>query len=315
MIEHRKHLVEKVGANALRSTIIQGQQYMERKRKLAMDAMAAALQLRQSEGFGLWKPVCPYDLAEKLGIEMRFMDLPSMEGMYVRNPEPIILVSSLRPAGRQTFTCSHELGHHVFKHGTHVDEIINPQSSDGRFNAEEFLANCFAGFLLMPKSAVNRAFAIRGWDIRSCTPLQLYIIAGWFGVGYNTLIHHLSDTLNLLPKTFANSLKKVSPKDIRSEYLGKEVSEGLILVDSYWSERSIDIQIGDYIHLPVNIVNEGNCVHRQEQDANGSLYCGVTPGIGRFYQPDTGWSAFVRVSRREYVGRNMFRHLEDSDND
>ena len=41
---------------------------MERKSKLAMDAMSAALQLRQSEGFGLWTPVCPYDLAEKLGI-------------------------------------------------------------------------------------------------------------------------------------------------------------------------------------------------------------------------------------------------------
>src|SRR5947209_14102365 len=97
-----------------------GQQSMERKSKSAMAAMSAALQLRQSEGFGLWAPVCPYDLAEKLGIEVRFIDLPSMEGMYCKNPNPIILVSSLRPAGRQGFNCAHELGHHVFKHGTHV---------------------------------------------------------------------------------------------------------------------------------------------------------------------------------------------------
>ncbi|HVB22014.1 MAG TPA: ImmA/IrrE family metallo-endopeptidase [Ktedonobacteraceae bacterium] len=313
MIE--KQRVETVWTNRPNFKHIQGQQQMERKRMLAMDAMSAALQLRQSEGFGLWVPVCPYDLAEKLNVEVRFIDLPSMEGMYSKDSKPIILISSLRPAGRQAFTCTHELGHHVFKHGTHVDEVINPQLARSQSDDKEFLANCFAGFLLMPKSAVNQAFATRGWDIRSCTPLQLYTIAGWFGVGYATLIHHLSSTLKLLPQASANSLKKVSPKDIRLKYLDKEMNGDLILVDAHWSERAIDIQVGDYVHLPVNSVIERECVRFQEQDEKGSLFCAVAPGIGRFYQPDTGWSAFVRVSRREYIGRNMFRHLEDSDDD
>lgn len=315
MMEKQKQLAETVWTNTLNFNNTQRQQHMERKRKLVMDATSAALQLRRSKRIGLWAPVCPYDLAEELDIEVRFIDLPSMEGMYSRNSKPIILISSLRPAGRQTFTCAHELGHHVFNHGTHVDEMINPQFPRSQRDNKEFLANCFAGFLLMPKSAVSRAFAVRGWDLRSCTSLQLYTIAGWFGVGYGTLIHHLSSTLNLLSQTSANSLMKVSPKDIRLKYLGKEINGDLILVDAHWSDRSIDIQVGDYVHLPVNSVIEGKCVRFQEQDEQGSLFCGVAPGVGRFHQLDTRWSAYVRVSRREYVGRNMFRHLEDSDDD
>ncbi len=264
---------------------------------------------------GLWVPVCVYDLADEIGVDVRFLPYSSMEGMYCKNPDPIILVSSLRPAGRQAFNCAHELGHHVFKHGIHVDEVIDLQSSKKRYNPEEFLADSFASFLLMPKSAVSRAFTIRGWDPRLCTPLQMYTIAGWFGVGYNSLIRHMSETLNLLPQAHANNLAKVLPKKIRSRYLGRDVNEDLILVDTHWSDRSIDIQVGDYIHLPINTLSEGKCIQLQGQDQKGSLFCSITPGIGRLYQPDTGWSAFVRVSRRGYVGRNMFRHLEDDDND
>ena len=312
MIEQRNKLVARTNSSTPSSRYIGRQHSMIGRKQLVLDASAEALKVRRSQGFGLWTPICVYDLAESMGIEVRFLDIPSMEGMYCKEPGPVIVVSSLRPSGRQAFTCAHELGHHVFKHGGHIDKNIIQQSTHNHSDPREFLADCFAGFLLMPRSAVSQAFAIRGWNINSCTPLQLYIIAGWFGVGYTTLIQHMGNTLHLLPQALAESLARVSPKSIRTELLGREVSEDLILIDSHWSDRSIDIQVGDFIQLPINTFSEGNCVHLYEENQTGSLFCGTAPGIGRFYQPSTGWSAFVRVSRRGFVGRNRFRHLEDT---
>ena len=85
---------------------------MNDRRAIARQAMAAALRTRLSLGYGLEHAVCVYDLAEKLGVEVRFLDVPSMEGMYSSASSPTIIVSSLRPFGRRAFNCAHELGHH-----------------------------------------------------------------------------------------------------------------------------------------------------------------------------------------------------------
>lgn len=313
MMGQQRKRREEINIKALTTKKMWRQPPMAQRTKLAMDAMSAALQLRQSQKIGIWSPLSPYDLAESLGVEVRFQDYSSMEGIYSKkNPGPLIIISSLRPTGRQAYTCGHELGHHVFKHGSRIDQLINSQPTHGYFNPEEFLADCFAGFLLMPKSAINKAFADRGWNPSSCTAQQLYTIAGLFGVGYTTLIQHLSQTLKLMPDTLAKSLSKISPKQIRSIYLGQDFSEDLIIVDAHWSGRAIDIQVGDYIQLPINTFSEGDCVRFQEKNGQTVLFCGAIPGLGRFDQPDTGWSAFVRVSRRGYVGRNVYRYWEDT---
>ena len=163
---------------------------MDRK-TIARKATAEALRTRVRAGYGLDAPVCVYDLAGRLGVEVRFFDLPSMEGVYYNSPKPHIVLSSLRPAGRRAFTCGHELGHHSRGDGTCLDEIVE-QWVRPRFDPKEFYADCFAGALLMPKTAVERAFALRKWAISDCTPDQVYAISNYFGVGYVTLVHHLS---------------------------------------------------------------------------------------------------------------------------
>ena len=50
---------------------------------IASDALVHALRLRKRIGATLRDSVSPYAAAEQLGIEVRFMDFPSMEGMYV----------------------------------------------------------------------------------------------------------------------------------------------------------------------------------------------------------------------------------------
>ena len=97
---------------------------MNNRRAIARQAMAAALRTRLSVGYGLDHAVCVYDLAEKLGVEVRFLDLPSMEGMYSSASGPTIIVSSLRPPGRRAFTCAHELGHHNRSDGVEIDELV-----------------------------------------------------------------------------------------------------------------------------------------------------------------------------------------------
>lgn len=283
---------------------------MAPRRRLAKDALMKALRLRRDRGISPEAPLCPYDLADDLGIEVRFMDLPSLEGVYSKWPEPVIVVSSLRPPGRQVYTCGHELGHHVYGHGFRIDELLADEDSEP-VEDEEFLANCFAGFLLMPKGAITSGFTSRGWNPESSTPMQVYTVAGWLGVGYETLVTHLRASLGLLNSARAKSLRKISPKSIRAELLGRACQGNLVVVDPWWSGRAIDLQVGDLVLAMPRALSEKPCIDLVRSDHQGTLLQAVLPGLGRICHPDSGWSAFVRVSRRGYVGRGIFRHEEE----
>ena len=283
---------------------------------IAMQALVKATQIRQDTGLGLTDPVNIYDLAKQRSVEVRFVDIPSLEGMYVKlNQRSEILISALRPSGRQAMTCGHELGHHEFKHGTQIDEYLGEAGETERFYPQEFLVDCFAGFLLMPKSAINNAFTIRGWQPQSCTALQAYRIAGLFGVGYVSLLQHMSKTLKILPQAHAQQLKRTSPKQIRATLLEAMRTDQLTVVDLHWPNHAIDIQVGDLILAPPEVICEGNSVELVEQNAARTILRGYTPGRARLVHPPTGWAAFTRVSRREYVGRSIFRHLEEADDE
>ena len=135
---------------------------MTSRKGLAKDALMKASRVPRNAGLRPDVPVCVYDFATSMGIEVRFLDLPSLEGMYSKTPEPVIVISSLRPPGRQAYTGGHELGHHIYGHGFRIDELFENRPR-GPLDEEEFLAECFAGFLLMPRTAVVHAFERRGW--------------------------------------------------------------------------------------------------------------------------------------------------------
>lgn len=269
-----------------------------------------ALRVRRNMGIGLKTPVCVFDLANEMGIEVRFVDAPSLEGIYSRWPEPVIIVSALRPAGRQAFTGGHELGHHEYGHGFCVDELLADNDVEP-VKEEEFLANCFSGFLLMPKAAVVRAFTCRRWDVAECSPLQMYTIAGWLGVGYETLITHMRASLGLLSLAQAEALRKTSPKDIRARLMGKSCQENVVAVDCWWADRAIDLQVGDFVLAMPKVISERCCIRLVRRDEKSSVFRAEQPGLGRICEPESGWSAFVRVSRSNYVGRGIFRHEEE----
>ena len=287
-----------------------------RRSELAFDAAAKAQRVRKNLGLKSQDPVCAYDAAERLGVEVRFMDAPSMEGVYSRHPNPVIIVSSLRPPGRQMFTGAHELGHHVYDHGSAVDLVSEASGKPhGAQDPDEYLVDRFAGFFLMTQTAVMRAFNVRGWDVERCNPGQVYVVAGWLGVGYSTLVHHMRGSLGLLSFPWAERLLKVTPKDIRSHILGRETAENLLIVDGRWTGRAADVRVGDLMRIPASVAYEAGNLAVVEEDGEHVVLRATAPGIGRLYHPDSEWASYIRVSRRDYEGRAAYRHLADPDHE
>jgi Zn-dependent peptidase ImmA (M78 family) len=109
---------------------------------------------------------------------------------------------------RRAFTCAHELGHHFFGHGSTIDEPKD-DAQIGHFSPNEFLAEAFAGFLLLPAQGVKRAFSSRGIEVATATPEQMYTIASSFGVGYETIIEHLTHSLRHIKPARGRAAQKV----------------------------------------------------------------------------------------------------------
>lgn len=286
---------------------------MNNRRTIARQATVAALRTRREVGYGLDHAICVYDLAEKLGVEVRFLNLPSMEGMYLSASDPIIIISSLRPPGRRAFTCAHELGHHKWGEGMEFDEILE-QWDKPRLDPKEFKADCFAGALLMPMMAVSRAFAVRGWCMENCTPAQVFSLAGYFGVGYTTLIHHMRSALQVLPGRHAQALLKVGPRKAQSQLLGLQTQHKVVDVDAHWASKAVDVEVGDLILTRGGAQSEGACIEPWSHVEHGRLFRAARPGIGRLVA-SSSCPAFVRVSRRDYVGRSLYRHWEEADDE
>ncbi|HZI85269.1 MAG TPA: ImmA/IrrE family metallo-endopeptidase [Pyrinomonadaceae bacterium] len=284
---------------------------MRERRKIIQRALTTALQVRQRAKVPLTDSLCIFDFAEANGIDqVHFFNIPSLEEVYWKQGRKII-VSSLRPPGRQAFNCAHGFGHHVFGHGNCIAGI--PSEDNGiRLDPNEFLVDCFAGFLVMPRSTVSHGFVARGWNSQTCTPVQAFTVAGWLGVGYTTLIHHMRDVLSLISHAHADSLLKVKPKQIRAQLIGREANENVISVDAHWTGRPVDLEVGDVVLLPPSTVFEGKCLDLVKQNAEGTILRGAAPGEdGRVAGSD--WSTFLRVSKRAYHGLNLFRHREDPD--
>lgn len=290
---------------------------VRRRRDLALDALGRALRLRTQMGIKSQAPAPVFDIIDKLGVKLSFMPIPSLEGVYSAQPSPIILVSSDRPPGRQAYTGAHELGHHVYGHGVAVgvasgDAGQEPSASAG---SEEYLADRFASFFLMPKTAVKHGFRARGWEPRKCTPRQVYTVAGWLGVGYTALVHHMRGSLGMLSYPQSARLLKATPRDIRADILGRKVRENLFVVSEKWTDRAVDVQVGDLILLPSGTRYEANNLRLVEETEAAVLLTGTMPGIGRVHHPESEWAAFVRVSRRNYIGLGPYRHWEDPDHE
>lgn len=288
----------------------------QNRKQLAQQAIAQAMKTRREAGMAVQAPINIFDFAEKMGVTVRFADIPSMEGVYQADakPLPTIIISSLRPSGRKALTCGHELGHHVFGHGTQWDELVENRTQARRFEPEEFLVDVFSAALQMPKLAVNHELSKRSLDPKTCRPEDVYAISTLFGVSYGGFVTHMERTLGIIDMGRASELSKHQPKHLRESLFGKPCPQNLVVVDSYWEDKCADIEVGDSVLVPPNATLEGIAAEISEQTDSRTVITAVASGICKVSTPD-GWATFIRISRKNYVGRAPYRFDEETEDE
>ena len=262
-------------------------------RALATQAVRAAATTRAKAKLGQAEPICIYGLCETLGIVVRFNNI-NMEGMYQRGRPPRIHVSARRPLARRAYNCAHELGHHVFGHGSSVDELREEAKAQPWDDPKEFLADTFAGFILMPTLGLRRAFSIRGWTPEAATSSQIFTIACEFGVGYATLLTHLSASAKMMSRSRAATLRKLTPKALRNGILDGPTPEPLIVVDRHRAAPTLDAEVKTLLLLPPETKVSGGGLVFEQDLAPGRLFRAVKPGV--FQARADKWTVFVRVA-------------------
>ncbi|KDM67995.1 ImmA/IrrE family metallo-endopeptidase [Acidiphilium sp. JA12-A1] len=279
------------------------------RRPLILEGAQAASDVRDQLGLDLIAPVDPYAIAEALGIRVRFLPV-SMEGFYQKGNPPRIMLSALRPLARKAFTCAHEVGHHWFGHGSTIDELKADDRQDSDI-PEEILANAFAGFLLMPTIGIRRAFSSRGWKPATANPLQILTIASEFGVGYETLLTHMSITLDDMPRNVRIALGKWTPQRIRKRVLGDDDADGLVVLDSKQQSASVDLDVDYALAVPIGAAVSGEVLISRQTIEGYDVYTAVSRGRATVTTPD--WQVEARVAPARFTGPANYRFLEDPD--
>ena len=103
-------------------TRLQSSRTMYDRRALPNQGMVASIATRSKAMRDQKSPICVYSICETLGVMVRFNNI-NMEGMYQKGSPPQIHLSAHRPLSRRGYNCAHELGHHVFGHGSSIDEL------------------------------------------------------------------------------------------------------------------------------------------------------------------------------------------------
>jgi Zn-dependent peptidase ImmA (M78 family) len=280
------------------------------KLELARDAMQASIRVRFDLGIGLEEPLCTYSACDRLGVPVRFVDI-SMEGIYSQTPLPRILLSAWRPLVRRHFNCAHELGHHMYGHGFKLDELqASPETYDDH-SPEEFLANTFAGHLLMPVLGIRRAFARRKVDALHAEPHQILAIACEFGVSYGALATQLKFCLNDINEPRRKQLT-AARTNLQRSMIGSYQGRGIMYLDEYFGACAIDVEENYLIVAPAGAVPSNHCVERLGNCAHGVVFKVAARGSVELVVPGTTWTVAVRATSANFIGLARYRFLEET---
>lgn len=288
---------------------------MDRKtrHRLFRESASLALRTRLKLNVPLGSAINPYWACESLGIEVRFVDVPSLEGIYHRGERPLVLLSSCRPSGRKSATCGHELGHHLLGHGTSVDEIDFESMLSAWNDSKEYSADIFSAFFLMPRELIRGLLASLGVDCRTPKEEDIYTAAMLLDVSYAGFVTHTIRNLGLVGPESEQRLRRVRLPDIRGRIAGASVRDGrLIDLLNCGAAREIRVETGDRVLAPRGasgtFVNSGT----KEDVERGALWRLARPGTFRLDRP-SGEPLVIKVRRTGFTGRAIFQFLEDPD--
>lgn len=265
-----------------------------------------AIEFRLANGLAFDAPCDIYEVIFRLGIDLQFVDIPSLEGMYLEEPEARrICVCAHRPVGRQRYTAAHELGHHVLRHGTRFDTVVDDIGRATSSGPEEKAAEAFARYALMPPRAVQAAFRLRGYDLAALEPVAVYRAACWLGVGYATLLNQMFYSLHLLNASDYERLSSTTPKSIKAKLVGVVQNCDVWPLDQFWANRRLHAQVGDFI---VGLESHSSTQLVTERDQG--VYAATVPGEA--VSPlASGGDLTICVSRAAYVGFYEYRYLPE----
>lgn len=286
----------------------------DKYKSLIKQSMQASILVRKKAGLDLKSPTNIDRLCDVYDITVRFNDI-NMEGMYEKSAKPRIHVSAFRPLARRVFTCVHELGHHIFEHGSTIDELQDDLHKYKDRPPEEILADSFAAFTLMPTVGIRHAFNIRNLNPQTASASEIYAIACNFGVGQSTLVNHIHYSLQMINKQRRDELGKITPKKIRTELLGTITPEPLIYVDQYLNSPTLDVEVGTLLLLPHKVIVDVNMLSPEGSVKKGRVFRVCKTGITRVIIPGTEWATYIRVAKQNYIGLARYRHLEDEENE
>lgn len=284
---------------------------MLNRRALTYEAAQEAADARDAAGVQQDVPLCAYDLAHILNAGVRFVDV-DMEGMYERGPPSRILLSPYRPLVRRTFNCAHELGHHRFGHGSTIDELKSASASTPQSELpEEILANAFAGFVLMPAIAIQRAFFRRALSPSNATALDMFRVACDFGVGYTTLLTHLTFALDEITNRRRQELEKWKANDLRRMALGYVDSSPMILVDELGEAFTVEVECDYGLLIPSGSTIDGDGLVLERGLPSGDFYRAKKRGLTRVMMKSR--IVDVRIMPPKFIGLAKFRYMENLD--
>lgn len=281
---------------------------------LLIQAIKKAGQMRTKLKLDMFQPINIFDVSADLGVSVRFVDV-SMEGMYInqRNATmPVILLSSLRPLPRRVFTCAHELGHHIFGHGSKIDGFTEEGASTSIYDKDEYLVDSFAGAFLMPIAGIEVEFSKRGWEPKNASPIQFYVISSIFGTGYSTLITHCRAN-TLISELKAASLLKQTPAKLLQNIIGTVAEKSHFkIIDNHAQSSVIDLEIGNYLFLPEYFAIDGQHLQKIRKTDFGNLFVAEQSGITRAASTISETGYFIRIQNAGYTGLAEYRHLENN---
>jgi hypothetical protein len=271
-------------------------------------ALKTALEYRVRNGIPLDAPCDVYELIVRQAIELRFMEVKSLEGLYlVDGTAAQINVCAYRPAGLQRFTAAHELGHHVFGHGSSFDPDLDYKERFSSFGPQERLADMFSRFLLMPLRAVHAGFSHLGATTSNPSPAEVFKVASWLGVGYTSLLHQMRWSLRILAQAEFDLLIKEKPQNIKqglTPSISKCGRTELWPVHSSWAGTHIHAEIGDVITgLDQNTSEIVTALDPATFQATA---------VGQSKLPLLGGGEVkISVCRKEFVGFYDYRYLPE----
>lgn len=280
---------------------------------LLIQAIKKAGQIRTKLKLNMFEPVNIFDACANLGVHVRFFDV-NMEGMYVSHKDaanPTLLISSLRPLPRRVFTCAHELGHHIFEHGTKIDGLTEEGVNTSVYDKDEYLVDTFAGAFLMPIAGVENEFKKRNWEPQSASPIHFYSISSIFGTGYSTLVTHCKAN-RLINEVKAMALLKQTPAKLLQQAMGTAGENSHFkVIDKDAQVPVIDLEVGNYLFLPQHTFIEGDHLRKLKNTVLGEAFVAERPGIVRAVSEKGDKGHFIRIQNAGYIGLAENRHLED----